>query len=266
MQISGPPAFDGAQFGAIAAQIVDGDGVGAVYAGELAMDLVRTNDLDTGSIKSSTFQGGSIEVYGGPWTIAGNTVKGSIRRDVLVGCFCAPLAARRHPLWQSGHAIRPGRARVSPGGHGGLGLRQRDRGKHIRRRRRATGNEWDYSSATGQFYGINDPEVITAESTYGVLFEGRPGAVSADGRLLVLPNVRAWATAGSTGPGLVVSILEQVGQNGAPEPGHAGEWFPVAQQVSLSSANTIELLMEDPLPALPAQGYYVVEVTGGFVE
>ena len=39
----------------------------------------------------------------------------------------------------------------------------------------------------------------------------------------------------------------------------------MGQQVSLSSDNTIELLMEDPLPPMPQGGYYVVEVTGGFV-
>jgi hypothetical protein len=127
------------------------------------------------------------------------------------------------------------------------------------------GSEVTYSAGNGQFWGINDPEVILAESNYGTLFEGRPGAVSGDGRLLVLPQVRAWAAAGSTGPGLVVSILAGVGQGGSPEPSQVGNWFRVAQQVSMSSDNSIELLMEDPLPALPAGGYYVVEVTGGFV-
>ena len=80
-----------------------------------------------------------------------------------------------------------------------------------------------------------------------------------------MPDLRAWASAGSTGPGLVVSILAGVGPGGAAESSLAGQWFRVAQQVSLSSDNTIELLMEDPLPALPPGGYYVVEVTGGFV-
>ena len=50
-----------------------------------------------------------------------------------------------------------------------------------------------YSVNAGQFEGINDPEVILAESSYGVLFEGRPGAISADGRLLVLPDLRTSA-------------------------------------------------------------------------
>ena len=53
------------------------------------------------------------------------------------------------------------------------------------------GNEMSTTAADGQFAGINDPEVILAESSYGVLFEGRPGAISADGRLLVLSDVRA---------------------------------------------------------------------------
>ena len=91
--------------------------------------------------------------------------------------------------------------------------------------------------------------MILAESTYGVLFEGRPGASLCDGRLVVLPDVRAWATAGSTGPGLVVSILEEVGPDRRTESSLAGEWFRVGLQVSLGSDNTIELLMEDPLPA-----------------
>ena len=36
------------------------------YVGEQDIDLVRTNDEDSGTIASSTFQGGSIEVFGGP--------------------------------------------------------------------------------------------------------------------------------------------------------------------------------------------------------
>ncbi len=115
-----------------------------------------------------------------------------------------------------------------------------------------------------QFGGINDPEVILAESSYGVLFEGRPGAISADGRLLVLTDLRADASPVSTGPGMVVSILAGVDADGTSDMTLAGQWFPVAQQVSLSG-DTIELLMENPLPAPPPGGYYVVEVTGGFV-
>ena len=41
---------------------------------------------------------------------------------------------------------------------------------------------------------------------------------------------------------------------------------PRGQQVSLGPDNTIELFMQDPLPAFPQGGYYVIEVTGGFVD
>ena len=63
-----------------------------------------------------------------------------------------------------------------------------------------------------------------------MLFEGRPGAVSADGRLLVLPDARASADAGSTGPGLVVSILEVVRPGGVADSSLVGEWFRVASK------------------------------------
>ena len=181
-------------------------------------------------------------------------------------------STRRHdvdPRGQSSYPIQPGRARVSPGRPGGLGLRQRQLESNTFEAESAgaLGNEVTYTSTTDLFYGINNPEVMLAESSYGVLFEGRPGAISADGRLLVLPDLRAWAAAGSTGPGLVVSILRGVGPGGAPDSSLAGEWFRVAQQVSLmfKTILLIELLMDDPLPAMPQGGYYVVEVTGGFV-
>ena len=83
--------------------------------------------------------------------------------------------------------------------------------------------------------------------------------------LLVLPDLRASAYPLATGPGLVVSILAGVNADGSPNMTLAGQWFRVAQQVSLGSDNTLELLMEDSLPAMPQGGYYVIEVTAGFV-
>ena len=74
--------------------------------------------------------------------------------------------------------------------------------------------------------GINDPEVMLAESGYGVLFEGRPGAISADGQLLVLPDLRASAFPDTTGPGMVVSILAGVNSDGTANMSDAGQWFP----------------------------------------
>src|SRR5262249_29163994 len=50
-----------------------------------------------------------------------------------------------------------------------------------------------------------------------------------------------------------------------PDMADAGQWLRVAQQVSLSSSDTIELLMQDPLPPAPPGGYDVIEVTSGYV-
>ena len=98
------------------------------------MDLVRTNDLDTGSIENSTFQGGSIELYGGPWTIAGNTVLGSMAQTYSPAAFALhsphDVTIEGNQVTQSDPAGREFRL-VEPGG---LGLRQRHRGQHVRRR------------------------------------------------------------------------------------------------------------------------------------
>ena len=116
-----------------------------------------------------------------------------------------------------------------------------------------------------QFWGINSPEVILAESTYGVVFEGRPAAISGDGELLVLADLRTEAFPTFTGPGMVVSILEGVNADGTANMSLNGKWYQIAQQVSMGSDNSLELLMENPLPAMPQGGYYVIEVTGGFI-
>jgi hypothetical protein len=235
------------------------------YVGEQAIDLIKTNDTDKGTIADSKFQGGAIEVFGGPWNIAGNTVYGSMAKTYSPGAFAlhSPHDVRLlgNQVTQAdgeGRAFRLVNLAVS-------GFNNDIQGNFFGGGAGQTGDELGYSAGTGQFYGINDPEVILAESTYGVLFEGRPAAISPDGRLLFLSNLRATAFPGFTGPGMVVSILAGVGSSGAPVMNAAGEWFRVAQQVSLTSSNTIELLMQDPLPAMPAGGYYVVEVTGGFV-
>jgi hypothetical protein len=265
MTIEGPPAFDGASFSSRRAQLLQAGDTAHQYVGEQDLDVVRTNDGDVGTIAGSTFDGGSIVLFGGPWKIIDNTVLGSTAGTFSPGAFALysphDVLVEGNQVVQSdplGREFRLVELAVSGFNNlidansfgGGAGQ---------------IGNEVGYSAFTGQFGGLNDPEVILAESTYGVLFEGRPGAISGDGRLLILPHLRAAAYPGFTGPGLVVSILAGVVASGAPDMTTAGQWFRVAQQVSLTDQGTIELLMQDPLLPTPAGGYYVVEVTGGFV-
>jgi hypothetical protein len=92
---------------------------------------------------------------------------------------------------------------------------------------------------------------------YLVAFQGDTEAVSSDGYVLALPDVLypvvPLSEGTPTGSGFVVSILS------GPD---AGEWFPVAQQFGAGGGDW-ELLMEDPMPQLPAGAPYEIEVTGG---
>ncbi len=264
MTISGPPAFDGSSFSSLQAQLQQSGDTTHQYVGEQDLDLIRTNDEDSGSIANSTFQGGPIEVFGGPWSITGNTVLGSTAETYSPSAFSLHSP---HDVLVQGNRV----SQSDPAGRefrlvnlAESGVNVVVEGNWFGGGAGQIGNEVTYDVASGQFAGINDAEVILAESNYGVLFEGRPGAVSADGRLLVLTGLRSTAAAGVTGPGMVVSILAGVNGDGTPNMTMAGQWYRVAQQVSLSE-DTIELLMEDPLPPPPPGGYNVVEVTDGFV-
>ena len=63
-----------------------------VYVGEPAMSLVQTDPGgggfgDYGSISNCTFQGGPINLAGGPWTITGNTVLGAVTDTYSTAAF-----------------------------------------------------------------------------------------------------------------------------------------------------------------------------------
>ncbi len=92
MTIDGPPAFDSSSFASLQAQLQQSGDTLHQYVGEQAIDLIRANDEDSGTIADSTFQGGSIEVFNGPWTVTGNTILGSQADTYSPGAFGLPLA------------------------------------------------------------------------------------------------------------------------------------------------------------------------------
>ena len=51
------------------------------------MNLLNANFADSGTISNSTFQGGPIQVFGGPWNITNNTVLGSMADTYSWGAF-----------------------------------------------------------------------------------------------------------------------------------------------------------------------------------
>ncbi len=264
MTISGPPAFDGSSFSSDQAILLQGGDTTHRYVGEPDLDLIRSNAGDSGSISNSTFQGGTVEVNGGPWMITGNTIMGATADTFSLGAFGVYSS---HDVILSGNHV----SQVDPAGLefrlivlANSGFDNTIENNVVGGGVGTTGTEMTFDTSTAQFDPINAPEVILAEASCGVLFEGRPAAVSADGQLLVLSQVRQDAFAIATGPGMVVSILAGVNADGTPNMSSAGQWYQVAQQVSLSG-NTLELLMASALPALPQGGYYVIEITGGFV-
>lgn len=247
MTIDGPPDFD-------AAPPTRPDASHA-YAGEPEIPLVETGD-DNGTIVGSTFRGGSVALAGGPWTITGDTHLGAFAGSYTPSAFSFDhphdVALTSNHVYQSAAGGTTFRlVNFAGSSYGDSVVSNTFIGGQV-------GNEVTYvktSAASGFYTGINDSEVILTEAKT-FLFEGTPAGVSADGRLLVLPPAAAGVasrtyTDASTGPGLVVSIVD------ASDP-HAGAAYRVAQQVSSSP---LTFLMQDPLPS----GRYVVSVVAGFV-
>ncbi|MGO9596466.1 MAG: hypothetical protein ACLP7Q_00415 [Isosphaeraceae bacterium] len=268
MRVYGPPAYDASSFQHLQIQASTG---GMVYVGEPAMTLVQTDPGgggfgDYGTISNSTFQGGPINLLGGPWTITGNTVLGAAADTYSTAAFGLGGAhdsmIEGNQVTQS--AINGTEFRLI--NFAGSGYNNTVQSNSFGGGAGATGNDVSYDSGLKQFFGLNDPEVMLEESN-AVLFEGRLGAISTDGRVIVLPGVRQSLVQAVTGPGDVVSILSGVNSDGSPNMTYAGQYFRVAQQVPIAfgTGNNLELLLDDALPQPPSGGYFVVEVTPGFV-
>jgi hypothetical protein len=247
MTIDGPPDFD-------AAPPTAPDSAHA-YAGEPEIPLIETGN-DNGSIAGSTFQGGAVQLAGGPWTVTGNTDLGAFPGSYTPSAFTLDdphdVTFTSNRVYQSAPGGTTFRlVNLAESGYDDTIEGNTFIGGQV-------GNEVTYikASPTSGFYtGINDSEVILAEPK-DFVFEGMPAAISADGRTLVLPMASSTVASrtyvdGSTGPGLIVSIVDAANPL-------AGTFYRVAQQVS---AMPLTLLMQDPLPA----GKYVISVVAGFV-
>lgn len=173
-----------------------------------------------GTIAKNVFRGGSIEFFGGPWKIVDNDYRGTPPGTVSTAFVGAH---NPHDLLVKGNKAES----VGP-----------------------SGKTWRFVLLTGQgsadrvednrVIGIgprdddtippaNMPEVILTES-YHMYFEGAPGALSADRR--VVGVVRTHGAPVRTGD--VVSILAGP---------HAGQWRRVAQAITPTA-----FLLDSPLP------------------
>jgi hypothetical protein len=273
VSIYGPPAFDANKSPSFSdlQVLARAQNPPAIYVGEPAMKLIETDQggggfSDFGTISDCTFQGGTIELSPGPWTITDNTVLGAVAGTYSTAAFAfhSPhdlILRGNHVTQAAGTGTEFRLVNLAISGYnatvenntfgGGAG---------------ATGNDISYDRSIDRFTdGLNDNEVILEENN-AVEFEGRLGAVSSEGFVIVLPGMRETIRQGATGDGDVLSIVSGVNADGSANLTQAGRWFRVAQQVPLVlGSNNLELLMADPLPQPPAGGYFVVELTPGFV-
>lgn len=145
---------------------------------EWSINLMRLYGALSGRIENCTLKGGLIEFFGGPWRIVGNTHDGT-----QLGTKCAAVFAG-HDLHDL--LVKDNRTKfVAPAGKTWRFLV-------------LTGAVYNHVVETNAISGIgprdddtipseNAPETILTEA-YGLHFEGAPAAISADGRILRIPE------------------------------------------------------------------------------
>jgi hypothetical protein len=200
---------------------------------EEATKLIRLAGATCGRVHENTLRGGTVEFFGGPWSIVKNQFLGT-----PAGTFSQAVFAGHdtHDV-----TIRDNQARSEP----------------------SAGKTWRFLVLTGS--GVNDvvehnrvsgigprdvdtipganaPEIILTES-YRLHFEGKPAAISHEGRILQIPEPQG----DPAGTGSIVAILS------GPK---AGTWHRVAQAIDPRT-----LLVDPPLPMED----YAVSVVSGFV-
>lgn len=187
---------------------------------EEAVRVMRLVTSQGGSISGCALEGGPIEFFGGPWRFVDNTHRGTppgtfshgvvachFVHDVLVRGNRIKPHANSGKLWRFfvvtdlGHAVHVENNTVEE-----VGPRDNDK-----------------------IPSHNAPEIILSEA-YKLCFEGRPAALSADGRLV---SIRA-SLGQQPHVGHLVSVLT------GPQ---AGQWRRIAQQVSATT-----FLLDTPLP------------------
>jgi hypothetical protein len=229
---------------------------------ENAINAITTN-MDSGRIVGNRFKGGTIALSGGPWDVLGNRHDGPQQYTFCTSAFSLDDT---HDVLLRGNSVIPSATVFSSGanpapagriarlvtsvdaGYGNVtqdNTFSGDAGLHFGD---VVADALAYyeSSPAGRpqlFGGSNAPEVILYES-YQVAFEGRPGSLSSDGRILSVADLRSAPPVS----GDVVAILTGP---------RKGEWYRIAQAIG-----DRQFLMDRPLPT-PLD--YDVSISQGFV-
>jgi hypothetical protein len=199
---------------------LDLQGPPASTSWEESAHLIRVVSASSGRIEGNTLKGGSVMFEGGPWTITGNTFKGTMpdtsSHEVFGGRYTHDLALVGNKASDEGPSGKTWRFLVltQRGANdlikdnvvgGGIGPREDDPHQHQ-----------------------NEPEVMLTEA-YRLHFEGKPSAISPDGRVVVIPPPQG----GEAGTGDALAILS------GPQ---AGQWRTIAQPLGPRS-----YLLDEPI-------------------
>lgn len=201
-------------------------------AWEEAPKLMRLVNASNGRIVKNVLRGGLVELFGGPWRFEENDYRGT-----PPGTFTHGVLAVHdpHDLVVSNNRAKP----VGPSGKTWRFLILTQRGSNDRVENNVVEGVGPRDDDT--IPSANAPEIVLTES-YHLWFEGKPAAVSADGRVVKVGHLLE--TPARTGD--IVSALSGPG---------AGKWRRIAQRLE----PTVYLL-DAPLP----RGSAVVAISPGF--
>jgi hypothetical protein len=221
------------KFGITLARL-DLQGPAASSPWEMAVHLIRVVSASSGRIEKNTLKGGSVVFAGGPWTIAENSSRGTLPNtfsfELFTGRYTHDLVLVGNRFRDEGPSGKTWRFLVLTQrgandlikdnvAEGGIGPREDDPHRHE-----------------------NTPEVMLTEA-YRLHFEGKPAAISTDGRVLVIPPPQG----GPASTGDAVAILS------GPQ---AGQWRTIAQPLGPQA-----YLLDEPI----ARETDAVSIATGFV-
>jgi hypothetical protein len=201
---------------------------------EEAPHLLRLMTARSGRIVGNTLKGGMIAIGGGPWKIVENDYRGT---PPWTFCHAVISCSWSHDLEVKGNRAKPD----TSSGKTWRFLVLTQSGVHDVVRDNVI-------EAIGPRDGdtipnMNAPEIILTEA-YRLHFEGRPSAVSADGRIMQIPPPQG----DPARTGDVVAVLA------GPNTGH---WRRITQALGPTA-----YLLDEPLPS----GAEVIAIATGFVD
>lgn len=198
--------------------------------------LLRLTRAVCGAVEDCTLKGGMIEFENGPWRIVRNRHVGTPSGTYS---FAVVAGHRTHDLLVKDNVVRPPadpRAKTWRF----LVLTQSGFDDRIEGNQIANVGPRDGDTVPAD----NAPEIMLTEA-YSLHFEGKPLAVSPDGRILAIPTLQG----DPVRSGDCVAILSGP---------HAGQWRRIAQPMGPTT-----YLLDEPLP--PGTAEAAVSIATGFV-